>query len=142
MDIKPPPGVVLLLCPEERRKERNRLKKKRNKANRQEKQNKLLEAPKETPAPAPAPAPDPGSKPDIKAKMRRKIALKHAQRDGTSHRKLQDLRDQTQENKKVNPLELLTKMGIDSPTSKKMIRQLLDTGNKTELQNSILEALL
>lgn len=129
MDIKPPPVLLEQLTDDKDIKKRNKKKayKQRVKNRRKEQeQNKEMQ-----------PTTD-----DAKARLRNKLDDIRQKRDGTMHRKAEEMKKNMFGNtNNLNPNTIMDKLGITDEDTKKMIVNFMKSGNFQNVQQQLMKVM-
>ena len=126
MDIKPPPVLLEQLTDDKDIKKRNKKKAyKQRVKNRRKEQEENKEVADDT-----------------KARLRNKLDDIRQKRDGTMHRKAEEMKKNMFGNtKNLNPNTIMDKLGITDEDTKKMIVNVMKSGNFQNVQQQLMKVL-
>jgi hypothetical protein len=135
MDIKPPPVLLEQLTNDKDIKKRNKKKAYKQRVKNRRKEQEETKETKETKEMQP-------TTDDAKARLRNKLDDIRQKRDGTMHRKAEEMKKNMFGNtKNLNPNTVMDKLGITDEDTKKMIVNVMKSGNFQNVQQQLMKVL-
>jgi hypothetical protein len=135
MDIKPPPVLLEQLTDDKDIKKRNKKKAYKQRVKNRRKEQEETKETKETKEMQP-------TTDDAKARLRNKLDDIRQKRDGTMHRKAEEMKKNMFGNtKNLNPNTVMDKLGITDEDTKKMIVNVMKSGNFQNVQQQLMKVL-